>query len=111
MNLKVNAPPGRLNNAKAVPPWPACVKSCPQSAHRSARDDMLHGMMKDRLIELETRMAYQDATLQQLNDIVTAQQQRIDQLERALRELAGRVARSAESVFKGTAADEVPPHY
>ena len=72
---------------------------------------MLRGMTEDRLIELETRVAYQEVTLQQLNDIVTAQQQRIDQLERALRELAGRVARSSESVFKGVAADDIPPHY
>ncbi len=68
-------------------------------------------MSEDRLIELETRVAYQEATLQQLNDIVTAQQQRIDRLERVCRELAARIARSADAAFKGSAADEIPPHY
>ncbi|WP_091535598.1 SlyX family protein [Fontimonas thermophila] len=66
-------------------------------------------MSEDRLIELETRMAYQEATLQQLNDIVTAQQRRLDQLERALRELASRVARRDEGLPKATAADDIAP--
>ncbi|MFA5940412.1 MAG: SlyX family protein [Sinimarinibacterium sp.] len=67
--------------------------------------------MDDRLIDLETRLTYQEATLHQLNAIVTEQQQRIEQLERVCRELATRVARAAEGGLKGSAVDEVPPHY
>lgn len=67
--------------------------------------------MEDRIIDLETRMAYQEATLHQLNDVITEQQQRIARLERICRELAERTARNADGVFKGTPADDVPPHY
>lgn len=68
-------------------------------------------MNEERLIELETRLAYQEETLRVLNEVVTRQQRQIEQLEITCRQLADRVARTADSVFKGTPADEVPPHY
>ncbi len=67
--------------------------------------------MEDRLIDLETRLAYQEATLQELNQIVAEQSQQIERLERVCRELANRIARGVDSVHKGTAEDELPPHY
>lgn len=67
-------------------------------------------MDEERLIELETRFAYQEETLRVLNDIVTRQQQQIDQLQQLCRQLIDRVARVGDSI-KTTPADEVPPHY
>ncbi|MFZ5659758.1 MAG: SlyX family protein [Pseudomonadota bacterium] len=37
--------------------------------------------MEERLVELETRVAFQENTLQELNDVVVRQQQEIDQLK------------------------------
>lgn len=68
-------------------------------------------MHEDRLIDLETRIAYQDATIQELNAVVTAQQLRLIELERLCAQLGDRVARLGQDIFKGSAADEVPPHY
>jgi len=68
-------------------------------------------MDEDRLIELETRFAYQEETLRVLNDIVARQQQQIDQLQQLCRQLIDRVARVGDSQSKSTPADEVPPHY
>lgn len=68
-------------------------------------------MNENRLIDLETKIAYQEETLRVLNEVVTRQQQQIDLLEQTCRHLAERVARVGQDVFKGTAADEVPPHY
>ncbi len=70
-------------------------------------------MMSDdaRLIDLETRLSYCDATLQQLNDVVIAQQQRIAKLERICAQLGDRVARMGQDLYKDGPADEVPPHY
>lgn len=68
-------------------------------------------MDDERLIELETRFAYLEDTVRVLNEVVARQQREIDQLEQTCRQLADRLARSADSVFKGTAADEVPPHW
>jgi SlyX protein len=66
-------------------------------------------MVQDRIVELETRIAYQEHTLETLGDEVARQQKRIEQLEAAVRQL---VERSAQTeTFRGTAADERPPHY
>ncbi|HEY0973887.1 MAG TPA: SlyX family protein [Solimonas sp.] len=66
----------------------------------------------DRLVALETKLAFQEETLRVLNDVVTAQQERIERLEQICRQLAERVIQQAgEGGFKGTLADEVPPHY
>ena len=68
-------------------------------------------MDEARLIELETKLAYLEETLQVLNQVVARQQKQIDTLEALCRELAERARSSSEGVFRGTAADEVPPHY
>lgn len=70
-----------------------------------------HRMDEQRLIELETRLAYQEHTLQVLSEEVARQQKLIEQLQALCRELAERARSGAEGVFRGTAADEVPPHY
>jgi len=66
---------------------------------------------EERLIDLETRLTYHEAALQELNDVIAQQQQRISQLEHLSRQLMERVARLGQDIFKGSAADEVPPHY
>jgi SlyX protein len=43
--------------------------------------------MEDRLEILETRLAYQDQTVEALNEVVTRQQDQIDRLERELQAL------------------------
>jgi SlyX protein len=69
-------------------------------------------MNEDRLIDLETRLAYQDDAIRSLSDTIARQQKQIDQLESLMRQLLERVRTLAEpGVFKGTPADEVPPHY
>ncbi len=40
--------------------------------------------MEERLELLETRLAYQDKTVEALNEVVTRQQDQIDRLERDL---------------------------
>ncbi len=68
-------------------------------------------MTEHRLIDLETRIAFQEETLRVLNEVVTRQQRQIELLENTCRQLAERVARMGVDVFRGTPADEVPPHY
>lgn len=72
-------------------------------------------MTEQRIISIETKIAYQEDTITQLNDVVCKQQMQIDSLERLTQQLLGRVrdlselsGRSAE-VF--SVADERPPHY
>jgi len=68
-------------------------------------------MTEDRFIDLETRLAYQDEAIRSLSDTVARQQKQLDQLEGLTRQLLERVKSLNEPVFKGTPADEVPPHY
>ncbi len=69
-------------------------------------------MIENRLMECETKIAYQEDTLRVLNEVVTRQQMQIDQLVMACRQLAERIARNAsEGAVKGSLADEIPPHY
>lgn len=66
---------------------------------------------EDRFIDLETRLAYQDEALRVLSDTVARQQKQLDQIEHLCRQLLERVKSQTTEVFKGTAADEIPPHY
>lgn len=68
-------------------------------------------MTEDRFIDLETRLAYQDEAIRSLSDTIARQQKRIDQLDSLMRQLFDRVKSMNEPVFKGTPADEIPPHY
>ena len=40
--------------------------------------------MEDRLVVLETKVAYQDHTIEALNAVVTEQQEQIDQLKKQI---------------------------
>lgn len=68
-------------------------------------------MSEERFIDLETRLAHQDQLLNELNDIVTAQQAKLMQLEALYRALIDRVRAVGEGTQDGAPADERPPHY
>jgi len=68
-------------------------------------------MDEQRLIELETKLSYQEEALQVLSQELARQHKRIEQLEACCRELLQRVSGAGDAVFRGTPADEVPPHY
>ena len=61
-----------------------------------------------RLDELEMRMAHQDNTISELNDVITAQWKKIEALEAQLRRF-GEELQSLEPA--DTAAQQKPPHY
>jgi SlyX protein len=69
-------------------------------------------MNDDRLIELEIKAAYQEDLLQELNKIVSGQQQQIQRLEATCQLLNDRIkSLSTEGAGGGESIDEVPPHY
>jgi SlyX protein len=65
--------------------------------------------LSERIDTLEMRLAYQDVTIETLNQTITAQWVEIDRLTRQLAELKERV-REAESNAPGP-VNERPPHY
>jgi SlyX protein len=68
-------------------------------------------MTEERLVELETKLAYQEQALEQLNEAMLHQQRIIEQLERRLRTLGDRVDNLADPGQAVMPADERPPHY
>jgi SlyX protein len=67
--------------------------------------------MTERLIEIETKVAYQEHTISELNDVVYRQQQQIDALERICNTLSDRVQNIAELSTAEKGGHEKPPHY
>jgi SlyX protein len=65
--------------------------------------------LSDRIDVLETRLTFQDVTIETLNKTITAQWLKIDALTRQVAELSERL-RDAESNAPG-AGNEPPPHY
>lgn len=66
---------------------------------------------EQRIDELESRLAFQDDTLQTLNQIVFNQQQVIDRLELQLQALAKRQAEMLGQLGGADGEDVPPPHY
>ncbi|MEN8664259.1 MAG: SlyX family protein [Polycyclovorans sp.] len=62
---------------------------------------------------LETKLAFQEATLQSLNDALIVQQARIDHLERLTQALLERLRRdeSGGGTLSASQQHEPPPHY
>jgi SlyX protein len=66
-------------------------------------------MLSDRIDALETKLMFQDETIETLNKTITAQWLKIDALTRQVAALGERL-QEAETHAPGS-ADEPPPHY
>lgn len=65
--------------------------------------------LSERIDTMEARLAYQDDTIETLNQTITAQWKQIDALTRQLAQLSERL-QEAEANAPGP-ANEPPPHY
>ena len=69
-------------------------------------------MDDNRLVDMETRFAYQEKTIADLNDVVTEQQKSIEKLEAIAEKLTQRIHDLSMAVSGIDApANEKPPHY
>ena len=67
-------------------------------------------MTREELIELQTRIAFQDGTIQELSDVIARQQRAIDTLQRDVEELRRQLRALQPSEVEG-GAEPPPPHY
>ena len=67
--------------------------------------------MKAQIIELETRLAFQEQTIQGLNESLIDQQRQIDDLRRGLERLRERVGALGTSAVADPSEETPPPHY
>ena len=66
---------------------------------------------EQRIDDLESRLAFQDDTLQTLNEVVFAQQRAIERLELQLQALAKRQAEVFGQLGGADQEEAPPPHY
>ncbi len=64
-----------------------------------------------RVQALETKLAYQELALTQLNEVIVTQQQRLDRLETVCRALRARLQSLADDGGADPDTHEPPPHY
>lgn len=65
--------------------------------------------LSERIDAIESRLTYQDETIESLNEVITAQWKQIDALTRQIAQLSERL-QEAEANAPGP-ANERPPHY
>lgn len=63
-----------------------------------------------RVVELEMRLAFQDDTIQSLNDVLVEQQRHVEQLQLQVAALAKR-QQEINGQFEIAEDDAPPPHY
>ncbi len=68
-------------------------------------------MNEERLIHIETKIAYQEDQIEELNKTVYQQQHKLERLEAICEALARQVRSLAEAGSEGKPASERPPHY
>lgn len=66
--------------------------------------------MEDRITDLEVKLAFAEDLLETLNTTVYRQQERIEQLERSVRDLRALVLQAIPAEQRSL-RDEIPPHY
>lgn len=67
--------------------------------------------LQARLVELETKVAFQEQTIETLNGVVTRLQDELDRLAREVAALKAQLRTVAPSLVADRADEKPPPHY
>lgn len=67
--------------------------------------------LEQRIIELESKLAFQEHTIQELNDIVTSQQKEISLFNQKLQLLRSQLTQLMPSNIASSSEETPPPHY
>ena len=68
-------------------------------------------MTEERLTEIETKLAYQEDLIQDLNQVIITMQKQIDALELRNKVLTDNLKQIEQSLPNDQNHNEVPPHY
>ena len=68
-------------------------------------------MMEERVTELESRVAFQDDTIQKLNDVIIEQQHQIDQLSAQMAAVKEQIQALVPELIADQSQETPPPHY
>ncbi len=67
--------------------------------------------MNDDIVDLQTRLAFQDGLLEELNQVVTDQQKQIDRLELMLTTFRAQLESMQHTQMMQQSDEPPPPHY
>ena len=68
--------------------------------------------INEKIIEIETKMAFQEETIEQLNDVIISQQKALDTLKQQVIQLNDKVKEESQHwQTDSNLVDETPPHY
>jgi len=67
--------------------------------------------MRDRLTDIEVKIAHMEHSLGELSDVLYRQQQLLDRLEKGLEKLAENLALAGDGAAQAEGAGDKPPHY
>jgi SlyX protein len=68
-------------------------------------------MIEERLVNIETKISFQEDLIEELNKVIYQQQQRLDQLEAICTSLTRRIQSMDEAGNESKSVNERPPHY
>ncbi len=66
---------------------------------------------EEQIIELESRLAFQDDSIEQLSETVARQQRQIDDLTRMVKIINKQLKSTSQDSGPSTADEPPPPHY
>ena len=67
--------------------------------------------MTERLDSIETKIAYQELTISELNEVIIGQQKIIDRMEKQIKEITDKLNDIAELTGSDRGGNQKPPHY
>ena len=67
--------------------------------------------LEDQIIEIQTKLSFQDDTIDQLNQVIIEQQKSIDSLQLKLKQLHSLIQENQNSQAPNNPESEIPPHY
>jgi len=68
-------------------------------------------MIEERLVNIETKISFQEDLIEELNKVVYQQQQKLGQLEAVCKSLTRHIQSLAEAGSESKTVAEMPPHY
>ena len=68
-------------------------------------------MNEDRFVDIESKIAFHENTIKELNDVVCDQQKQIDRLNLTCRQLTDQIKKMSGISSGGDLVDDRPPHY
>ena len=66
---------------------------------------------EDKIIEIETKLAFAEESIEQLNDVIVSQQKMLDKLTRQIQLLDKKIEDESQHWQQTNSVDETPPHY